>query len=71
MIDFTQFNSDLHYLTGMEQALTNASDNPTEYMCSRHVVGEINRTKAAIRVLEQGDYASFGQLMNESHTALR
>ena len=58
-------------LSGMEQALSNPDNNPTEFMCARHVVGEINRTEEAVQVLEQGKYTKFGELMNSSHDALR
>jgi galactokinase len=37
----------------------------------RHVVGEIARTLAAVKAMERGDFAAFGQLMFQSHTALR
>ena len=37
----------------------------------RHVVEEIARTQQAVRVLESGDLARFGELMNQSHFSLR
>lgn len=37
----------------------------------QHVVSEIARTQDAVRVLEAGDLAEFGRLMNESHFSLR
>jgi len=37
----------------------------------RHVVEEIARTQEAVNVLEAGDLATFGRLMNESHFSLR
>jgi galactokinase len=37
----------------------------------RHVVHENDRTLRAGETLRQGDLATFGQLMNESHTSLR
>jgi galactokinase len=37
----------------------------------RHVVYENDRTLRATEVLQQGDIAAFGRLMNESHTSLR
>lgn len=38
---------------------------------ARHVVEEIERCRRAVPVLEKGDIASFGQLMNECHRSLR
>jgi galactokinase len=38
---------------------------------AHHVVAEIERTRHAIPLLESGDIASFGQLMNECHASLR
>ncbi len=38
---------------------------------ARHVVEEIARTKAAIPLLEAGDIAGFGELMNQCHLSLR
>ncbi|NLO62031.1 MAG: galactokinase [Clostridiaceae bacterium] len=38
---------------------------------ARHVVYENDRTVRACQLLAQGDYVSFGQLMNESHDSLR
>lgn len=40
-------------------------------MRARHVVYEIERTSQAIPLLEKGDVASFGKLMNECHASLR
>ncbi|HVF84821.1 MAG TPA: galactokinase [Abditibacteriaceae bacterium] len=37
----------------------------------RHVVQEIARTQEAVSVLEAGDLARFGELMNQSHGSLR
>ncbi len=37
----------------------------------RHVVEEIARTEAAVRVLEAGNLTTFGALMNQSHFSLR
>jgi galactokinase len=36
-----------------------------------HVVGENDRVREAVRVLEQGDLQFFGRLMNQSHKSLR
>lgn len=38
---------------------------------ARHVVEEIERSRQAVPLLESGDFARFGQLMNECHTSLR
>jgi galactokinase len=38
---------------------------------ARHVVEEIERSRRAIPLLEQGNIREFGQIMNECHTSLR
>ncbi|AJY77764.1 galactokinase [Paenibacillus beijingensis] len=38
---------------------------------ARHVVEEIERVRQSMNVLERGDLAAFGQLMNGSHDSLR
>lgn len=38
---------------------------------AQHVVEEIDRVLQSMKVLEQGDLAAFGQLMNGSHDSLR
>jgi galactokinase len=38
---------------------------------ARHVVEEIERTRQAVKFLETGDMAGFGDLMNECHASLR
>jgi galactokinase len=38
---------------------------------ARHVVEEIERTQRAVTLLEKGDIASFGELMNQCHASLR
>lgn len=38
---------------------------------ARHIVQEIDRTQRAIPLLEGGDVAGFGRLMNECHVSLR
>jgi galactokinase len=38
---------------------------------ARHVVGEIARTRAAVKLLEGGDLAGFGELMDACHASLR
>jgi galactokinase len=40
-------------------------------MRAQHVVNEIERTSRAIPLLEAGDIATFGALMNECHASLR
>ena len=42
-----------------------------ELMRARHVIGEIARTLQAVDALTEGDYELFGELMYDSHTALR
>jgi galactokinase len=41
------------------------------YRHARHVVGEIERVDQAIRCLENGDSATFGKIMFETHASLR
>jgi galactokinase len=38
---------------------------------ARHVVEEVDRSRRAIPLLEQGKIQEFGQIMNECHTSLR
>jgi galactokinase len=38
---------------------------------ARHIVEEIERSRQAVTLLEQGDFDRFGQLMNECHVSLR
>lgn len=38
---------------------------------SRHVVGEIERTKDAVEAFKSGDFSNIGQLMADSHHSLR
>ena len=38
---------------------------------ARHVVTEMDRTERAVEALENQDYQTFGQLMNQSHDSLR
>ena len=42
-----------------------------QFRRARHVVGEIARTREAVKALTDGDYQHFGQLMVDSHTSLR
>ena len=41
------------------------------YRRARHVIGEIKRTEEAAGALENNDYKRFGELMKQSHDALR
>jgi len=45
--------------------------DPIVYRRARHVVSEDDRTTAALDVLDAGDLAEFGRLMNASHDSLR
>lgn len=45
--------------------------DPVVYRRARHVVSEDDRTTAALDVLNAGDLAEFGRLMNASHDSLR
>lgn len=38
---------------------------------ARHVVEEMKRTRRAVSLLEEGDVAGFGELMNQCHASLR
>jgi galactokinase len=52
-------------------ALSHLISDATVRRRARHVITENNRTLRAIEALNQGDVASFGQLMNQSHDSLR
>jgi galactokinase len=52
-------------------ALSHLIADETELRRARHVITENNRTLTAIEALNQGNVASFGQLMNQSHDSLR
>ena len=52
-------------------ALSHLIADETELRRARHVISENNRTLTAIEALNQGNVASFGQLMNQSHDSLR
>ena len=41
------------------------------YKRARHVIGEIKRTEEAATALENNNYTRFGELMGQSHNALR
>jgi len=51
--------------------LSHLITDETERRRARHVITENNRTLNAIEALSEGDIASFGRLMNESHDSLR
>ena len=45
--------------------------NPVERKRAKHAVYENQRTLEAVKKLKEGDLATFGKLMNESHVSLR
>jgi galactokinase len=45
--------------------------DPVTCRRARHVISEDERTLLAVEVMRQGDVATLGQLMNQSHTSLR
>jgi len=51
----------------IESAIT----DPVAHKRARHVVGEVQRTKDAVKALKAGDLTLFGKLMNASHVSLR
>jgi galactokinase len=42
-----------------------------EYLRAKHVVGECERVKKGVELIEQGDIKGFGQLLFESHESSR
>ena len=46
-------------------------DDPVKEKRARHAVYENQRTLKAVRALQNGDVATFGKLMNDSHVSLR
>ena len=44
---------------------------PLSYKRARHVIGENERTLAAVAAMQRGDGPALGSLMNESHASLR
>lgn len=48
-----------------------AITDPVALHRATHVVGEVQRTKDAVKALQQGDILTFGKLMNASHVSLR
>ncbi|MES2732136.1 MAG: galactokinase [Bacteroidota bacterium] len=53
------------------EAVEELVPNETLRKRARHVITENQRVLRAIEVLKQGDLASFGQLLNESHQSLQ
>lgn len=51
----------------IESAIT----DPVAHKRARHVVGEVQRTKDAVKALKSGNLKKFGELMNASHVSLR
>ena len=59
-------------LTEVEfKAIESAITDPIAHKRARHVVGEVQRTKDAVKALKAGDLTLFGKLMNASHVSLR
>jgi len=48
-----------------------ASDEEIAFMRAYHAVGENERVKYAVEVLNRGDLAAFGEAMTSSHISLR
>lgn len=53
------------------EAIKDAIKDPVRMRRARHAVCENERTVKAVRLLNDGDVAGFGQLMNASHVSLR
>lgn len=51
--------------------IENAITDPIAHKRARHVVGEVQRTKDAVKALQEGDILAFGKLMCASHISLR
>lgn len=51
--------------------IENAITDPIAHKRARHVVGEVQRTKDAVKALREGDILAFGRLMCASHVSLR
>ena len=59
-------------LTEVEfKEIESAITDPVAHKRARHVVGEVQRTKDAVKALKAGDLTLFGKLMNASHVSLR
>ena len=65
----------IKYLAELSQAdfeqVEHAITDEIAHRRARHVVGEVQRTKDAVEALRQGDIATFGTLMTQSHISLR
>ena len=65
----------IQYLAELSQVefeqVKDAITDETAHRRARHVVGEVQRTKDAVKALKNGDIVKFGQLMNQSHVSLR
>lgn len=53
------------------KSIENAITDPVAHKRARHVVGEVQRTKDAVKALQNGDIQAFGKLMCASHISLR
>ncbi len=53
------------------KSIENAITDPVAHKRARHVVGEVQRTKDAVKALQNGDILAFGKLMCASHISLR
>lgn len=51
--------------------IENAITDHIAHKRARHVVGEVQRTKDAVKALQEGDILAFGKLMCASHISLR
>lgn len=51
--------------------IENAITDSIAHKRARHVVGEVQRTKDAVKALREGDILAFGRLMCASHVSLR
>ncbi len=51
--------------------IENAITDPVAHKRANHVVGEVQRTKDAVKALQEGDILAFGKLMCKSHISLR
>src|SRR5664280_2097094 len=65
----------IKYLAELTEAefkeIESAITDPVAHKRARHVVGEVQRTKDAVKALKAGDLVKFGKLMNASHVSLR
>ncbi len=53
------------------EKIESAITDPIAHRRARHVVGEVQRTKDAVKALRAGDILAFGKLMCASHVSLR